>query len=520
MRFFWPKTIRHRLVLAFAAVLLAALVQGGVGLWSASRLAAATEQTVRQQLPARAALGSLASRAAAYRIGQFQHTLAPETERPGLEAEMARVLTELNADGQRLLELEPDPATRAAFTQFRKAWQAYLEQDRRVRQFMVDGLPLQATELLGGEASMSFDAARDALRNLAEANSARASAFAESASTLRALSQWATALGIAVTLVAAGGLAWPIVRRIARMLEQAQRAAQALAQGKLTLHGDVQGHDELAALMKDLHLMARRWHELVAEVRRGALGVAGASREIAQGSGDLSQRTERQAAYVQEALSLSRALESMATHSAGGVAQADQRSRDSAQHARVSAKMLGELRESILAIHQSARRIADISSLIDGVAHQTNILALNAAVEAARAGEHGRGFAVVASEVRALAHKSAQAALEIKQIAADSIGRSEQGAQLAEQAASGVGELARNSDDAANAVTAIAAAVQTQTGNVGQLNERIALIDGGTQQNSALSEQLAAAATSMDTEAQRLVALMEAFELDADGRQS
>jgi methyl-accepting chemotaxis protein len=137
-------------------------------------------------------------------------------------------------------------------------------------------------------------------------------------------------------------------------------------------------------------------------------------------------------------------------------------------------------------------------------------------VEASRAGEHGRGFAVVASEVRALAKQSAQAAHEIKQIAGDSIGRSEQGARFAGQAATSVHDLARHSEGAASEVAAIAATSQAQTGDVSQLNGRIGDIDRGTQQNSALAEQLAAAAASMDAQARHLVALVEVFELEGD----
>jgi len=512
----WLKSIRHRLVLAFAAVLLAALVQGGLGLWSANRLAGATEETVRRQLPTAMVLGSLGSRTAGYRIAQFQFTLAPESERPAIEVAMAKDLADMEEVGQRLLTLAADPDTRAAFERFRQAWQAYLEQDRRVRQFITDGLPLQATELLGGEARQSFDAARDALQALSASNTARAGLFAESASTLRRLAELGAAGSIAVTLAVAAGLAWPVVRRIGSMVAQAQQAAQALAEGKLAFHGEVHGSDELAALMQDLQRMAERWHALVGEVRTGALGVAQASREIAQGSGDLSQRTEQQAAYVQEARSLSATLDGSAGRSAEGAGQADRRARESAAQARASAQTLNKLRESVLAIDQSARRIADISTLIDRIANQTNILALNAAVEASRAGEHGRGFAVVASEVRALAKQSAQAAHEIKHIVGDSIGLTEQGARLAERAASSVDDLARRSEGAAGEVAAIAATSQAQTGDLSQLNGRIGDIDHGTQQNSALAEQLAAAAASMDAQARHLVSLVEVFELDGD----
>ena len=508
-----PSSIRQRLALAFAAMLLAAVVQGAVGLWSAALLAGATEETVRQRLPASAVVGALASRTASYRIAQFQYTLAPESERPAQESAMTEALTTLEAEGKQLLTMAPAPAVREAFARFHQRWQAYLAHDKRMRQYMADGLPLQATELLGSEARAPYDEAREALLALDKANTAQADALRDQASKLRNASQLATGLAIAISLAAGLGLAWPIVRRIGRTLAEAQRVAQALADGRLMLNSKVSGHDELAALMNDMQRMAERWHGLVTEVRDGAQGVSEASREIAQGSSDLSRRTEHQAAHAQEARSFALALEGSAGQNAEGAIDADRRSRDSASGARSSAQSLGELRASILAIHTNARRIADISSLIDGIANQTNILALNAAVEASRAGEHGRGFAVVAGEVRTLAQQSAKAAHDIKQIVAASVDLSEQGARLADQATAHVESLARDSDKTAQGVAAIAAASKAQTGDVGQLNRRIAEMDNGTQQNSALAEQLAAAAGSMHSQAQRLVALMGVFEL-------
>ncbi len=176
-------------------------------------------------------------------------------------------------------------------------------------------------------------------------------------------------------------------------------------------------------------------------------------------------------------------------------------------------KVVSEVVGTMSAINQSAKKIEDIISVIDGIAFQTNILALNAAVEAARAGEQGRGFAVVATEVRSLASRSAEAAREIKNLIGESVGRVEEGNKLVEQAGNTMADLVTSVQRVTDIMGEISAASTEQSAGVAQVNQAVVQMDLGTQQNAALVEQMAAAASSLRTQAGQLVETVAQFKL-------
>lgn len=506
-----PTSIRNRLQLAFVLVMLAGALQGIAGLWATRGLSQVSSEAVSRRLPASVSLQHVGSATANFRIAQFQYTLAADAERPAMESAMAGLLARMRSETQALESALADPA---ALAEFSAAWRSYLEHDRNIRRFMADGLPLQATDLLNGEARAAYELSQQALEQLAKVNSAQASALRDRAETRRGLAYLATGLAVALTLAAGLGLAWPVIRRLQKTLTLAQRSAQTLAQGHLRVDHAVRGQDELSDLMAAMQSMAQHWNGLVISIRNAAQQVASASHEVAQGSADLSQRTEQQSANVQALAHLVAALESSAQDNHGRAQAAEQRSRDSAHDARRSAQNLQTLQASIRHVNDSASRISSISTLIDGIANQTNILALNAAVEAARAGEHGRGFAVVASEVRQLAQQSAQAARDIKQIALESLEHSHQGAQQAELAVKDIALLATNADQTVGGVGLILQTSQAQAQGVTQMNGRALDIDQAMQQNAALVEELAAAAQAMREQAQYIVTLMQSFVVD------
>jgi methyl-accepting chemotaxis protein-1 (serine sensor receptor) len=212
-----------------------------------------------------------------------------------------------------------------------------------------------------------------------------------------------------------------LIRNIAQSLNQAQRLADAVAQGDLTLDIHTGGQDEIVRLLQSLSSMRQPLVRVVSNVRQGSEAVATASLEIAQGNHDLSARTESQASALEQTAASMEQLGSTVSHNADNARQANQL----AQNASTIAVKGGQVVETMKGINDSSRKISDIISVIDGIAFQTNILALNAAVEAARAGEQGRGFAVVASEVRSLAGRSAEAAKEIKVLIGNSVERVE-----------------------------------------------------------------------------------------------
>jgi methyl-accepting chemotaxis protein len=275
----------------------------------------------------------------------------------------------------------------------------------------------------------------------------------------------------------------------------------------------VQGNDEISDLLRSLTTMQENLVSLVAKVRQGSESVANASSEIASGNNDLSARTEQQAAALQQTASSMSELGSTVENSANSARQASQLATNASSVAVRGGEVVGQVVETMKGINESSRKIADIISVIDGIAFQTNILALNAAVEAARAGEQGRGFAVVASEVRALAGRSADAAKEIKTLISASVERVEYGSTLVDQAGSTMNEVVAAIRRVTDIVGEISASSAEQSSGVAQVGQAVNQIDQATQQNAALVEEMAAAASGLKNQALDLVNAVSVFKL-------
>lgn len=509
----WHGSIRRRLSLAFGAMAMAAVVQGALGWWGAAQLADQVHETVAVNLPKSISLGDVAARTAAFRIEQFQYTLASDADRPALERTMESGLASLDSTLRALGDAAVDYEDKASYAEVSVLWRRYVEHDRRIRVLMQDGLPLQATQLLDGDARKVFEQCQTVLQSLVQANARSAKSLAVEATRLRELAVGGVAAAIVLSLAAGLGMAGPAVLRLRSQLTRAQEVAEALARGDLRNQPTPSGDDELAALLAAMRRMTERWRALVSQVREGAHHVSSASSEIAQASTSLSQRTEEQAAGVQSVGALSAALASTAAASSGNAHRADVLAQQSTQDVRLNGIQLGELSDALQAVTASAQRISEISTSIDAIANQTNILALNAGIEAARAGSHGRGFAVVAHEVRALAHQAGKAAHGIRHIVGESLERAQVGAAAAQSAVARLNTLAQAIERSAGWVQDIALSSQSQKDSVGQMNQRIAEIEVGTHHNAALVEELAASAHSMHVQAQRLVEWMDVFEL-------
>ena len=304
-----------------------------------------------------------------------------------------------------------------------------------------------------------------------------------------------------------------IIRAITKPIKSAVEIARSVASGDLSMSFDVNGNHETAQLLTALKEMQTSLVVVVNNVRRGSHNVAMASTEIEHGNHDLSDRTEQQAGALQQTSSSMEDLGSTVTQNAERAHLANELARRASSVAVQGGDVVGQVVQTMKGINESSRKIADIISVIDGIAFQTNILALNAAVEAARAGEQGRGFAVVASEVRSLAGRSADAAKEIKALIDTSVARVEQGTALVDRAGVTMAEVVSSIGRVTDIMGEISAASSEQSAGVSGVSEAISQMDQVTQQNAALVEEMAAAASALRGQSDDLVQVVAVFKL-------
>ncbi|MFM9437346.1 methyl-accepting chemotaxis protein [Janthinobacterium sp. CG_23.3] len=319
--------------------------------------------------------------------------------------------------------------------------------------------------------------------------------------------------GIAVLL--GGAAAWLVSRSITRPLGEAVRIAQTVAAGDLTSRIVVASSDETGQLLLALRDMNASLQNIVGQVRNGTESIANGSSEIAKGNLDLSARTEQQASALEQTASAVEELTSTVKQNGDNARQANQLAGSASNVAVKGGQVVSQVIETMAAINDSAKKIVDIISVIDGIAFQTNILALNAAVEAARAGEQGRGFAVVASEVRNLAQRSAAAAREVKELIGDSVDKVDTGSKLVTQAGNTMDDIVASVQRVTDIMGEISSASHEQEIGIEQIHQAITEMDGVTQQNAALVEEAAAAAGSLNDQAAVLAQAVSIFKLDA-----
>lgn len=320
-------------------------------------------------------------------------------------------------------------------------------------------------------------------------------------------------IGVA-TLLLGVGIAWRLTRSIVNPICEATSAAECIANG--VLDGDIpapHGRDESAQLLRALERMQTGLASLVQKVREGAESVSIASSEISQGNFDLSGRTENQASALQQTASSMSDLSTTVRLNAENAQSANALAYAASRVAGDGGAAMADVVKTMKEINQSSGEISEIVGVIEGIAFQTNILALNAAVEAARAGEHGRGFAVVASEVRSLAGRSAQAAREIKSLIGTSVENVDRGSSLVDRAGATMLEVIESIRKVTEIVGEISRASEAQRVGVLHIEQAIVQMDQSTQQNAALVEEMAAAASSLNGQAQQLLGAAGVFVL-------
>jgi methyl-accepting chemotaxis protein-2 (aspartate sensor receptor) len=326
-------------------------------------------------------------------------------------------------------------------------------------------------------------------------------------------------IGLLLVAVVAG-LLYPLtVRLVKQPLEHALQVARTVAAGNLGSHIEAVASDEPGKLLAAMKDMNDSLAHIVGRVRHGALMMESTATQLAEGNRDLASRTEMQASSIEQTVAAMAHLTQAVQRNSASAQQANQLAQSASDVARKGGAVVAQVVDTMATIKASAQKIADINSVIDGIAFQTNILALNAAVEAARAGEQGRGFAVVATEVRTLAQRSASAAKEIKELIGASVEQVEEGDRLVADAGATMEDIVASVTRVTDIMREMQAAGDEQSAGIAQVGAAIAHMDQAVQSNAALVEEAAASATTLEQEAVALTQTVQFFTLGAHGQQ-
>ncbi|WP_414449594.1 methyl-accepting chemotaxis protein [Burkholderia sp. 22PA0099] len=512
-------SVRATLYAAFAVVLVGTLAIGLFSLWQISRLDESIRSVYEQGHVASQAAESV--RGHVLRASRAQKMLLTATtakERDDLGNDITGDLNGITTE-LAVLDRYADAGDRAALDSFAKSvkdWSGHLSDFvTLVKQQSLDlsqmnwQVGTQDVSLLveTGKLEKQVDtlvAARgEAAKETRDASTARFHA------SLLMIAVMTAGLIVLAILIAS----W-VVQRLGAQLggepATAKVIAAGIARGDLTQPVKLTKRDRDSVLFA-LDAMQRELGQTVREIAASAEAIASASSEISTGNLDLSQRTEQQAVALERTSSSMSQLTSTVHQNAENARQASALAQNASDVAEQGGEVVGRVVSTMNEIDASARSIREIIGTIEGIAFQTNILALNAAVEAARAGENGRGFSVVASEVRSLAQRSATAAKEIRQLIGASVDRVANGAQLATDAGRTMEDVVRAVRRVTDIIGEISAASTEQSAGIDEIGRAVEQMDSGTQQNAALVEQAAAAARSLDEQAQSLKALVGHF---------
>jgi len=304
-------------------------------------------------------------------------------------------------------------------------------------------------------------------------------------------------------------------RIVAEVVAELGEGLENLAKGNLTYRVSKEFAAEYKKIQSDFNGAIEQLQDTVKRIASSSMEISNAAAEIATATTDLSQRTEEQAASLEETSASMEQIAATVKQNAENAQRANELTRETREVAGRGEAVVAEAVSAMAGIEQSSRKISDIISVIDEIARQTNLLALNAAVEAARAGEAGRGFAVVATEVRSLAQRSSQAAKDIKDLIVNSSGQVEQGVQLVNRAGDSLKDILQSIRAVADIVSDIANASSEQAAGIDQINKALAQMDEATQQNSALVEENAATAKTLEDQSSALDGRVAVFQLEA-----
>ncbi|MGX9785650.1 HAMP domain-containing protein [Janthinobacterium lividum] len=504
--------IGTRLGIGFAVVLGLLVAVLLVGLYSMGQLSARTHDIVADKNVKMAAANTMSDNVRNITLAITSIVVAP-TEAL-VQAELAKIGEARKKYGAAKETLQKKISTdkeTALMAELDAALKSGAPLNNKVIELRNAGQTEEAIAFLTQQAAPSLKRVLGALDSLVAYEGEQAAQAATDAETLSASARASMiALGSVAVLLGAF-VAWIITRSITRPINAAVGVAETVASGDLSSHIVVNSSDETGRLLGALKAMNDSLLGVVAQVRNGTDAISTASSEIAAGNLDLSSRTEEQASSLEETASAMEELTSTVKQNADNARQANQLAKSASEVAVRGGSIVSQVVDTMGTINESSKKIVDIIGVIDGIAFQTNILALNAAVEAARAGEQGRGFAVVATEVRNLAHRSASAAKEIKELIAASVANVDTGSRLVNEAGQTMGDIVDSIVRVTDIMGEITSATHEQTIGIEQINMAIAQMDEVTQQNAALVEEAAAASQSMQEQAGELAHVVGFF---------
>jgi len=564
--------IGTKLTVSFGAVVLFLVGVAVFAILSLSNMNALTNKIVDDRVPKMNMASEISAAIFALRNSEAEHILSRDpAAMTAAEAAITARKAVIEKDYATLDPKVKKPRTRAALDAFRKAWDAYLQQDQLLLQLSSTEKNDEATALLKGPMAGKF-------RELAEAANEFQNGELELAgdSHDEAAATFAKAklvLGVAMTVALSGTLlvllllnrmiARPLVGMTRAMVELADgnmnaevpvdarkdevgdlakamtsfrdqlRAAEAskiaqtellvssigaglerLAGGDLTARVDTELTGPFAKLKADFNNAMNELSAVLGAVSQASGGVHTGASEISQASNDLSRRTEQQAASLEETAAAMDQITTTVREAADSAARANKAVGQAREEAEHSGEVVGRAIQAMGGIERASAEISEIISVIDGIAFQTNLLALNAGVEAARAGDAGKGFAVVASEVRALAQRSADAAKDVKARITASSEQVDAGVALVSETGEALQRIITRIGEVNGLVADIATSAEQQAAGLQQVNTAVAEMDGVTQQNAAMVEQATAASRSLASEAEALAQHIARFRLD------
>ncbi|HYD78590.1 MAG TPA: methyl-accepting chemotaxis protein [Paucimonas sp.] len=510
--------VATRLSLGFALVLLLLCGVSLLGLSRMAQIEGRLEEVVHDNVYKMNLVQTMSE--SVHIVSRVMRTAILLEDAAAMRAEIRKIEVARSKYDDAVTALEKTAASEAGQAirnRIKEAMQAARPLNQKVLDLALENKDAEAIELLLKQAAPATQKWQDALDENIELqkqnNEKDAKTADEAYRSARTMILVLSGIAVAIGIAAATFITRSLLQQLGGEPSYAAEIASKIAIGDLSVAVEVKSGDQSSMLFA-MKGMRDSLAQIVRQVRASSDSIATGSSQIAAGNLDLSSRTEEQASSLEETASSMEELTSTVKQNADNSRQANSLALSASEVASKGGAVVSEVVQTMGSINESAKKIVDIISVIDGIAFQTNILALNAAVEAARAGEQGRGFAVVAAEVRNLAQRSANAAKEIKSLIGDSVEKVDAGSKLVAQAGATMDEIVTSVQRVSDIISEITAASQEQTAGIEQINSAIAQMDEVTQQNASLVEEAAAAAQAMQDQASTLAHIVSVFKLD------